>query len=240
MLAASRLCRGIHTSAAGVLGLATSATFDLSSIATAAALPQLGHVAAMQRLRQHYLVLLILHLNLCLIEAELLEQFQLLLLTQVLIKQQLCLLLEELHLGQLVQLLHLVQSLQLHQGLALLILTLLAEARHVEVFTGRATSALVTSAALRSDLVLHAGATRALRRRAAPLVLPVVRQQELSDLISSLADRTGLCARGEVLGGLLEDLVERDLLLLESPLNLLMELLEDLLLSTDDAVFGRE
>lgn len=73
-----------------------------------ARLLEISHVVTMQRLIQHDLVLLILHLDLGLVEAELLEQFQLLLLAQVLIQQQLGLLPEELHLSYLVQFLHLV------------------------------------------------------------------------------------------------------------------------------------
>jgi hypothetical protein len=69
------------------------------------------HVVAVQGLRQHHLVLLVLHLDLSLVVRELLEHFPLLLLGQVLGQKQLGLLSEELHLGHLVQFLHLVKLL---------------------------------------------------------------------------------------------------------------------------------
>ena len=77
------------------------------------------HVVAVQRLWEHHLVLLVLHLDLGLVVGELLEHFPLLLLGQVLREQQLSLLSEELHLGHLVQFLHLVKLLQLQKCLDL-------------------------------------------------------------------------------------------------------------------------
>lgn len=47
---------------------------------------EVGHVVAVERLIEHYLILLVLHLDLGLVETELLKQFQLLLLTQILIE----------------------------------------------------------------------------------------------------------------------------------------------------------
>lgn len=56
----------------------------------------------MQGLVKHYLILLVLHLYLCLIKTELLKKLKLLLLTEVLIKQQFGLLPKELHLCDLI------------------------------------------------------------------------------------------------------------------------------------------
>lgn len=47
---------------------------------------EVGHIVSMKRLIQHYLVLLVLHLYLSLIETELLKELQLLLLTEILIQ----------------------------------------------------------------------------------------------------------------------------------------------------------
>lgn len=66
------------------------------------------HIAPMQTLIQHHLVLLALYLNLALIIAKLLKQLQLLLFGQVLRKEHFSLLSEELHLCHLVEFLHLV------------------------------------------------------------------------------------------------------------------------------------
>lgn len=71
------------------------------------------HVVAVQGLRQHHLVLLVLHLDLGLVVRELLEYFPLLLLGQVLGQQQLGLLSKKLHLGHLIQFLHLMKLLEL-------------------------------------------------------------------------------------------------------------------------------
>ena len=77
------------------------------------------HIAPMQTLIQHHLVLLALYLNLALIITKLLKQLQLLLFGQVLRKEHFSLLSEELHLCHLVEFLHLVQLLELLEGMDL-------------------------------------------------------------------------------------------------------------------------
>ena len=77
------------------------------------------HIAPMQTLIEHHLVLLALYLNLALIITKLLKQFKLLLFGQVLWKKHFSLLSEELHLCHLVQFLHLVQLLELLEGMDL-------------------------------------------------------------------------------------------------------------------------
>lgn len=64
--------------------------------------------------------MLALYLDLRLVVAELLKQFKLLLLRQILRKKHLCLLPKELHLSHLIQFLHLVELLELLEGLNLL------------------------------------------------------------------------------------------------------------------------
>lgn len=77
------------------------------------------HVVSVEALAEHHLILLILHLYLGLVIAELLKNLPLLLLSQVLTQKQLCLLPEELHLSHLIQLLHLMKLLKLQESLDL-------------------------------------------------------------------------------------------------------------------------
>ena len=77
------------------------------------------HVVSEKALAEHHLILLILHLNLGLVVAELLENLPLLLLSQVLAQKQFSLLSEELHLGHLIQFLHLMKLLKLQESLDL-------------------------------------------------------------------------------------------------------------------------
>lgn len=81
----------------------------------------------MDALVQHKLILLRLDLDLGLVVAELLEEIQLLLVSEVVRQEHFSLLTEELHLGQLVQLLHLVQLLKLDQGMQLLGVTVVGD-----------------------------------------------------------------------------------------------------------------
>ena len=61
----------------GVVGVGGQVTSGLLEVC---------HVVAVEGLVKHYLVLLVLHLDLCLVKAELLKELQLLLLAQVLIQ----------------------------------------------------------------------------------------------------------------------------------------------------------